>query len=278
MKTVILSIDQGTTSSRTLVFSPKGDILYSAQEEFPQIYPNDGWVEHEPEAIWSTVLSTLQDAYAFAKESGAKIAGIGITNQRETTLVWERKSSKPIYNAIVWQDRRTAEQCSKIKETYAEADLAAKTGLLLDPYFSATKAAWILDHVDGARARARAGDLAFGTVDSFLIWRLTEGKTHATDATNASRTNVFNIHNQGWDDELLKLFNIPASILPEVKDCADNYGMCTVLVEDIPMLGVAGDQQAAAIGQKCFNKGDICLLYTSPSPRDATLSGMPSSA
>ena len=261
MKTVILSIDQGTTSSRTLVFSPKGDILYSAQEEFPQIYPNDGWVEHDPEAIWSTVLSTLQDAYAFAKESGAKIAGIGITNQRETTLVWERKSSKPIYNAIVWQDRRTAEQCSKIKETYAEADLAAKTGLLLDPYFSATKAAWILDHVDGARARARAGDLAFGTVDSFLIWRLTEGKTHATDATNASRTNVFNIHNQGWDDELLKLFNIPASILPEVKDCADNYGMCTVLDEDIPILGVAGDQQAAAIGQNCFNKGDIKSTY-----------------
>jgi len=249
MKTVILSIDQGTTSSRTLVFSPKGDILYSAQKEFPQIYPADGWVEHDPEAIWSTVLSTLQDAYAFAKKSGAKIAGIGITNQRETTLVWERKSGKPIYNAIVWQDRRTAEQCRKIKETYAEADLAAKTGLLLDPYFSATKAAWILDNVDGARARTKAGELAFGTVDSFLIWRLTEGKTHATDATNASRTNVFNIHSQDWDDELLELFDVPEAILPEVKDCADDYGLCTVLDEDIPIMGVAGDQQAAAIGQ-----------------------------
>ena len=261
MKTVILSIDQGTTSSRTLVFSPKGDILYSAQKEFPQIYPADGWVEHDPEAIWSTVLSTLQDAYAFAKKSGAKIAGIGITNQRETTLVWERKSGKPIYNAIVWQDRRTAEQCRKIKETYAEADLAAKTGLLLDPYFSATKAAWILDHVDGARARAKAGELAFGTVDSFLIWRLTQGKTHATDATNASRTNVFNIHSQDWDDELLTLFDVPPSILPEVKDCADDYGLCTVLDEDIPILGVAGDQQAAAIGQNCFIKGDIKSTY-----------------
>ena len=261
MKTVILSIDQGTTSSRTLVFSPQGDILYSAQEEFPQIYPNDGWVEHDPEAIWSTVLSTLKDAYAFAKKSGAKIAGIGITNQRETTLVWERKTGKPLYNAIVWQDRRTAEQCRKIKETYDEAELTAKTGLLLDPYFSATKAAWILDHVDGARARADAGELAFGTVDSFLIWRLTEGKTHAMDATNASRTNVFNIHSQDWDDELLALFDVPASILPEVKDCADDYGMCTVLDEDIPILGVAGDQQAAAIGQNCFNKGDIKSTY-----------------
>ena len=261
MKTVILSIDQGTTSSRTLVFSPKGDILYSAQKEFPQIYPADGWVEHDPEAIWSTVLSTLQDAYAFAKKSGAKIAGIGITNQRETTLVWERKSGKPLYNAIVWQDRRTAEQCRKIKEKYAEADLAAKTGLLLDPYFSATKAAWILDHVDGARARAKAGELAFGTVDSFLIWRLTQGKTHATDATNASRTNVFNIHSQDWDEELLTLFDVPPSILPEVKDCADDYGLCTVLDEDIPILGVAGDQQAAAIGQNCFIKGDIKSTY-----------------
>ena len=216
---------------------------------------------HDPEAIWSTVLSTLKDAYAFAKKSGAKIAGIGITNQRETTLVWERKTGKPLYNAIVWQDRRTAEQCRKIKETYDEAELTAKTGLLLDPYFSATKAAWILDHVDGARARADAGELAFGTVDSFLIWRLTEGKFHATDATNASRTNVFNIHSQDWDDELLALFDVPASILPEVKDCADDYGLCTVLDEDIPILGVAGDQQAAAIGQNCFNKGDIKSTY-----------------
>ena len=261
MDTVILSIDQGTTSSRTLVFSPQGDILYSAQKEFPQIYPADGWVEHNPEDIWNTVLSTLKDAYAFAKKSGAKIAGIGITNQRETTLVWERKTGKPIYNAIVWQDRRTAGKCRAIKERYAETKLTAKTGLLLDPYFSATKAAWILDHVDGARTAAKRGELAFGTVDSFLIWRLTGGKSHATDATNASRTNVFNIHTQDWDAELLELFDVPASILPEVKDCADDYGMCTVLGDNIPILGVAGDQQAAAIGQNCFEKGDIKSTY-----------------
>ena len=261
MDTVILSIDQGTTSSRTLVFSPQGDILYSAQKEFPQIYPADGWVEHNPEDIWNTVLSTLKDAYAFAKKSGAKIAGIGITNQRETTLVWERKTGKPIYNAIVWQDRRTAGKCRAIKERYAETKLTAKTGLLLDPYFSATKAAWILDHVNGARTAAKRGELAFGTVDSFLIWRLTGGKSHATDATNASRTNVFNIHTQDWDAELLELFDVPASILPEVKDCADDYGMCTVLGDNTPILGVAGDQQAAAIGQNCFEKGDIKSTY-----------------
>jgi len=261
MDNVILSIDQGTTSSRTLVFSPRGDILYSAQEEFPQIYPADGWVEHDPEAIWSSTLTTLKDAFSYAKKSGAKIVGIGITNQRETTLVWNRKTGKPLYNAIVWQDRRTAEHCRKIKESYAEAKLTAKTGLLLDPYFSATKAAWILDHVEGARLAAQNGDLAFGTVDSFLIWRLTGGKVHATDATNASRTNLFNIHSQDWDDELLTLFSVPASILPEVKDCADDYGLCTVLDENIPILGVAGDQQAAVIGQNCFNKGDIKSTY-----------------
>jgi len=261
MDNVILSIDQGTTSSRTLVFSPRGDILYSAQEEFPQIYPADGWVEHDPEAIWSSTLTTLKDAFSYAKKSGAKIVGIGITNQRETTLVWNRKTGKPLYNAIVWQDRRTAEHCRKIKESYAEAKLTAKTGLLLDPYFSATKAAWILDHVEGARLAAQNGDLAFGTVDSFLIWRLTGGKVHATDATNASRTNLFNIHSQDWDDELLTLFSVPASILPEVKDCADDYGLCTVLDENIPILGLAGDQQAAAIGQNCFNKGDIKSTY-----------------
>ena len=175
--------------------------------------------------------------------------------------MWERKTGKPLYNAIVWQDRRTAEQCRKIKETYDEAELTAKTGLLLDPYFSATKTAWILDHVDGARSAAQKGELAFGTVDSFLIWRLTGGTTHATDATNASRTNLFNIHTQDWDKDLLKLFDVPESILPTVKDCADDYGMCTVLDEDIPILGVAGDQQAAAIGQNCFKKGDIKSTY-----------------
>ena len=261
MAQVILSIDQGTTSSRTLVFSKKGKILFTAQEEFPQIYPQDGWVEHDPEAIWETTLGTLKRAYEFAKDSDAAIAGIGITNQRETTLVWDRKTGKSLYNAIVWQDRRTAQICRDIKAKYDETDLTAKTGLLLDPYFSATKAAWILDEVESARDKAAKGELAFGTVDSFLIWRLTEGKRHATDATNASRTNLFNIHSQNWDDELLELFNVPASVLPVVKDCADDYGMCTVLGEDIPILGVAGDQQAAAIGQNCFAKGDIKSTY-----------------
>lgn len=261
MAKVILSIDQGTTSSRTLVFSPQGDVLFTAQEEFPQIYPADGWVEHAPEAIWDTTLKTLKAAFSFAREQDADIAGLGITNQRETTLIWERKTGKAIHNAIVWQDRRTAEICRGIKARYDEDRLTARTGLLLDPYFSATKAAWILDHVEGAREKAANGELAFGTVDSFLIWRLTGGKIHATDATNASRTNLFNIHSQNWDDELLELFNVPSSVLPEVKDCADDYGICTVLEEDIPILGVAGDQQAAAIGQSCFSKGDIKSTY-----------------
>jgi len=263
MSTVILSIDQGTTSSRTLVFSPGGDVLFTAQEEFPQIYPDDGWVEHDPEAIWETTLKTLKAAYQFAKDEKAEIAGVGITNQRETTLVWDRKTHKAIYNAIVWQDRRTAQICRDLKAKYDEADLTAKTGLLLDPYFSATKAAWILDHVDGARAKAKKGELAFGTVDSFLIWRLSKGASHGSDATNASRTNLFNIHTQDWDDELLEIFNVPASVLPEVKDCADDYGMIDAewLGEAIPILGVAGDQQAAAIGQSCFETGDIKSTY-----------------
>ena len=263
MSQVILSIDQGTTSSRTLVFSPGGDVLYTAQEEFPQIYPADGWVEHDPEAVWETTLTTLRKAYRFARESKADILGLGITNQRETTLIWDRKTGQPIYNAIVWQDRRTAETCREIKARYDEDKLRAKTGLLLDPYFSATKAAWILDHVEHARAKAQNGELAFGTVDSFLIWRLTGGKVHATDATNASRTNLFNIHSQDWDDELLRLFDVPVSVLPEVKDCADDYGMtdADLLGESIPILGVAGDQQAAAIGQNCFAKGDIKSTY-----------------
>ena len=263
MTKVILSIDQGTTSSRTLVFSPSGDVLFTAQEEFPQIYPADGWVEHDPEAIWETTLKTLRKAYRYARDEKADIAGLGITNQRETTLIWDRKTGKAVYNAIVWQDRRTAETCREIKTRFDEERLTAKTGLLLDPYFSATKAAWILDHVEGARARAQNGELAFGTVDSFLIWRLTRGQTHATDATNASRTNLFNIHDQDWDEELLRLFNVPVSVLPDVKDCADDYGLmdADILGEAIPILGVAGDQQAAAIGQNCFSKGDIKSTY-----------------
>lgn len=263
MKSVILSIDQGTTSSRTLVVSPEGDILFTAQEEFPQIFPHDGWVEHDPEAIWDTTLSTLKAAYAFAKDAGHTIIGIGITNQRETTIVWDRKTGEPVYNAIVWQDRRTAQTCRELAERYDVDDLRAKTGLLLDPYFSATKIAWILDHVERARARAEAGDLAFGTIDSFLIWRLTNGRTHATDATNASRTNLFNIHNQDWDSELLNLFNVPSSVLPEVKDCAAHFGDTdkTWLGEPLLILAVAGDQQAALIGQACFRPGDIKSTY-----------------
>ena len=263
MKKVILSIDQGTTSSRTLVFSVTGEILFTAQLEFPQIYPQDGWVEHDPEAIWDSVLSTLKDAVAFADQQNYDIAGIGITNQRETTLVWDRSTGKALYNAIVWQDRRTAGICREIKSRFDEAELSDKTGLLLDPYFSATKAAWILDHVDGARARADKGELAFGTVDSFLIWRLTGGKVHATDATNASRTNLFNIRTQQWDDALLSVFNVPNSVLPEVKDCADHFGETATEIfgKSIPILGVAGDQQAAAIGQACFSPGDIKSTY-----------------
>lgn len=261
MSQVILSIDQGTTSSRTLVFSPEGQILFSAQEEFPQIYPQDGWVEHDPEAIWSTVLRTLTDAYAFAADNDHTIKAIGITNQRETTLVWNRKTGKCLYNAIVWQDRRTAATCRAMAETLPVEALNAKTGLLHDPYFSGSKMAWILDNVGGARAMAAKGELAFGTVDSFLIWRLTEGKVHGTDATNASRTNLFNIHTQEWDAELLALFNVPASGLPQVKDCVDDFGLCTVLDGNVPILGVAGDQQAAAIGQACFDVGDIKSTY-----------------
>jgi len=263
MTHLILAIDQGTTSSRTLVFNETGNILFTAQKEFPQIYPADGWVEHDPEAIWETTLETLKKAYAFAKDADGTIVGIGITNQRETTLVWDRKTGKAIYNAIVWQDRRTADICREIKTGYDEKHLTEKTGLLLDPYFSSTKAAWILDHVDGARARASKGELAFGTVDSYLIFRLTGGAVHATDATNASRTNLFNIHSSDWDPELLDLFNVPANVLPDVKDCADDYGMtdAEILGESLPILGVAGDQQAAAIGQACFDKGDIKSTY-----------------
>jgi len=259
----ILSIDQGTTSTRTLVFNISGKILFTAQEEFPQIYPDDGWVEHNPEAIWNTALSTLKKAYNYTKTSGLTVIGVGITNQRETTLVWNRNTGKAIYNAIVWQDRRTANICRTLKTQFDEDKLTAKTGLLMDPYFSATKTAWILDHVGGARTLADRGELAFGTVDSFLIYRLTGHKVHATDATNASRTNMFNIHTQQWDPELLTLFNVPDSILPTVKDCADNYGVLSkdIVGEALPILGIAGDQQAAAIGQCCFKTGDIKSTY-----------------
>lgn len=260
---VILSIDQGTTSSRTLVFTMDGKLLYTAQESFPQIYPEDGWVEHDPEAIWNTVVNTLKDASAYCQDHKLTIKAAGITNQRETTLVWDRKSGKPVYNAIVWQDRRTASACTKLKEAGHEDIIRTKTGLLLDPYFSASKIGWILDNVKGTRARAEAGELAFGTVDSFLIWRLTGGKIHATDATNASRTSLFNIEKSAWDNGLIDIFDIPKNLLPDVKDCADNYGVIDddIIMGDVPICGVAGDQQAALIGQGCFEVGDLKSTY-----------------
>ena len=260
---VILSIDQGTTSTRVIAFDQNGHIITSAQEEFPQIYPDDGWVEHDPNDIWSTALSTLRIAYTAAKNKGFTPIAIGITNQRETTFVWDRETGDCIYNAIVWQDRRTADICRNLSEQLDVKALNAKTGLLHDPYFSGSKIAWILDNVEGARQRGEAGNLAFGTSDCFLIYKLTGGKSHATDATNASRTNLFNIHTQDWDDDLLSLFNVPASVLPQVLDSSDDFGVLDqgILGEALPIYGVAGDQQAAAIGQACFKPGDIKSTY-----------------
>ena len=259
----ILAIDQGTTSSRAILFSATGSCVAVAQQEFRQIFPQDGWVEHDPEEIWQSVLSVCRQVLQQAEKAGIEVAGIGITNQRETTIVWDRKSGKPLYNAIVWQDRRTAEYCAELKAAGDEDHVSALTGLLLDPYFSATKLRWILDNVAGARAKAESGDLAFGTIDSFLLWRLSGGKSHATDATNASRTMLFNIHSQQWDDSLLELFQIPQSLLPEVKDCSADFGTTEVGLfgRAIPIGGIAGDQQAAAIGQACLEPGMIKSTY-----------------
>jgi glycerol kinase len=263
LENCILSIDQGTTSSRAIVFAPDSSIVASTQQEFTQHYPNDGWVEHDPEDIWSTTLNVCKQAIAQATEKGATIAAIGVTNQRETTLVWDKKTGKTIYNAIVWQDRRTAEQCRTLQGAGHLTAVQERTGLLLDPYFSASKITWILDNVEGARQKAEANELAFGTVDSFLIWRLTGGKVHATDVTNASRTNLFNIHSLCWDQTLLDIFDVPKSMLPEVKECADDFGSTLegLFSYSIPIAGVAGDQQAASIGQCCFNQGDIKSTY-----------------
>ncbi|MCW9021608.1 MAG: FGGY family carbohydrate kinase, partial [Sedimenticola sp.] len=248
---LLLSIDQGTTSSRAILFEKNGSSLFTNQQEFEQIFPQSGWVEHDPEAIWTSTLSVARKAVEFSRKLGRSIASIGVTNQRETTVVWERGSGKAIYNAIVWQDRRTAEQCTLLKQAGHEKTVIQKTGLLLDPYFSATKIAWILDNMPGARDKADRGDLAFGTIDSFLLWRLTNGAEHATDATNAARTLLFNIHTNQWDDELLALLNIPSSILPMVKDCAADFGHThkELFGEALPIGGIAGDQQAAAFGQ-----------------------------
>ena len=259
----LLAIDQGTSSSRTVIYDHTTSVLASAQQEFPQIYPQPGWVEHDPEAIWESVCAVTEKAMSEAAAGAADITAIGITNQRETTLVWDRDTGVCVYNAIVWQDRRTAAVCRDLKGDGLEATVTGKTGLRLDPYFSATKLAWILDNVDGIRERAAAGKLAFGTIDCFLLWRLTGGKEHATDASNASRTLLFNIHTQQWDDELLEIFNIPRQLLPEVKDCAANFGVATdpCLGGSIPVLGIAGDQQAALIGQAGFEHGMTKSTY-----------------
>ncbi|HEY5740728.1 MAG TPA: glycerol kinase GlpK [Gammaproteobacteria bacterium] len=263
MSQYILSIDQGTTSSRAMLFDETGHAAFTAQQEFTQHFPRDGWVEHNAEEIWVTTLAVVREAIAKARADRRDIAAIGITNQRETTVVWDRSSGEPVYHAIVWQDRRTADYCDSLRSQGHELMVTEKTGLLLDPYFSGTKVNWILDNVSGARARADNGELAFGTIDCFLIWRLTGGKVHATDATNASRTLMFNIHQQRWDSELLDMLTIPDSLLPEVRDCAADFGNTSknLLDAEIPIAGVAGDQQAALIGQACFEPGMIKSTY-----------------
>lgn len=259
----LLAIDQGTTSSRAIIFNDQGLPVARAQQEFKQYFPQDGWVEHDPEELWQSTLDVCREALKQSGLAASEVAAIGITNQRETTLVWDAQSGKPIYPAIVWQDRRTADYCAGLKADGHEAAVAAKTGLLIDPYFSATKLRWILHNVAGARERAERGELRFGTVDCFLLWQLTAGQSHKTDASNASRTLLFNIHTQQWDEDLLKLFEIPPSMLPEVLDCAADFGSteASLLGTAIPVLGMAGDQQAALIGQACFEPGMVKSTY-----------------
>jgi glycerol kinase len=275
--TYLLAIDQGTTSTRAMLFDATLAPVAAAQREFRQIFPAPGAVEHDPEDIWATTIATVREAMSKAAAAASDIVGLGIANQRETTLVWDRATGKPVSNAIVWQDRRTAEACAALRRAGHEDAIARRTGLLLDPYFSATKVAWILDNVAGARDAAAAGRLAFGTVDSFLLWRLTAGRVHATDATNAARTLLFDIHRGAWDAELADLFGVPTCLLPEVKDCAADFGVTvpTLFGGPIRILGVAGDQQAATVGQGCFapgmmkstyGTGCFALLNTGPDP------------
>ncbi len=263
MANYILAIDQGTTSSRAILFDESRHIAAIAQKEFAQQFPASGWVEHDPEEIWDTVIDTVRDAMAKAGCSAADIAAIGITNQRETTVVWDRNTGKPVYNAIVWQDRRTSDFCMELKADNLEALFSEKTGLLLDPYFSGTKISWILDNVDGARKKAEDGELLFGTIDCFLVWRLTVGKVHATDATNASRTLLYNIKDGVWDDELLDILKVPKAMLPEVRDSNADFGetLPEFFGSAIRILGIAGDQQAATIGQACFKPGMMKSTY-----------------
>ena len=259
--THILAIDQGTTSTRAIVFDASMTAVASAQEEFPQHFPDSGWVEHDPADLWATTAATCRAA--IEKSGGVEIAAIGITNQRETTLVWDRKTGKPIHNAIVWQDRRTSSMCKALKDDGFEEDVTERTGLLLDPYFSGTKLAWMLDNVEGARARAEAGELAFGTVDTWLVWNLTGGKQHVTDATNAARTMLYDIRNGRWSQTICDKLNIPMSMLPEVRDCAADFGetRADLFGRPIPILGIAGDQQAATVGQACFQPGMLKSTY-----------------
>ncbi|TPM47265.1 glycerol kinase GlpK [Mesorhizobium sp. B2-2-3] len=263
MNGFVLAIDQGTTSSRSILFDGDMKVVGSSQQEFTQHYPASGWVEHDPEDIWASVVATVKGALKNAGREASDVAALGITNQRETVVIWDRTTGKPIHNAIVWQDRRTAPLCRKLKKQGLEKTFTRKTGLLLDPYFSGTKIAWMLDKVKGARRRAEKGELLAGTIDSFLIWRLTGGRVHATDATNASRTLVYNIEKNAWDDELLAILNIPARMLPEVKDCADDFGITqkNLFGAEIRILGVAGDQHAATIGQACFEPGMMKSTY-----------------
>ena len=259
----LLAIDQGTTSTRCILFDREGKALKTVQRELTQHFPRDGWVEHDAEEIWTSTLELLRSITTHAAQHDLRIASIGITNQRETTVLWDRKTGAPIHRAIVWQDRRTSDTCRKLVEAGHQRKVHSKTGLLIDSYFSATKIGWLLDHVDGARAAADRGDLAFGTIDCFLLWRLTAGRMHATDATNAARTMLYDIHRQTWDEHLLALFSVPASLLPEVKDNVADFGVTApgLLDRQIAIGGMAGDQQAAAIGQACFTPGMVKSTY-----------------
>lgn len=259
----ILALDQGTSSSRAIVFDHEGRICATAQKEFPQHFPKPGWVEHDPKDIWTSEASVIAEAITSMGINGLNIAGIGITNQRETTIVWDAETGEPVYNAIVWQDRRTSEYCDSLKEQNLTGFIREKTGLIIDAYFSATKIRWILENVPGARARAEAGKLRFGTVDTWLLWNLTRGECHMTDVSNASRTMLFNIHTLNWDEDLMKLFGIPMSMLPEVHSSSEIYGYTktTIFAHKVPVAGIAGDQQAALFGQMCTTPGSVKNTY-----------------
>lgn len=263
MEKYILSLDQGTSSSRAIVFDAAGKVCSVAQHEFPQIFPRSGWVEHDPHHIWSSQASVIAEAISEININGKNIAAIGITNQRETTIVWDAETGEPMYNAIVWQDRRTSELCDRLRGDGLEDWIRQKTGLIVDAYFSATKIKWILDNVQGARKKAEDGKLRFGTVDSWLVWKLTRGEVHVTDVTNASRTMLFNIHTMQWDEELLGLFGIPVSMMPEVKSSSEIYGYTTttIFAHRVPIAGIAGDQQAALFGQMCVEPGAVKNTY-----------------